>query len=277
MISRFELVKRLTSGPTWWSSAIEKVPPFVPGSDQYWRYPDVTLDGASRFPEQMLELILETAKPPLELDAKDLRYQGDRVDAARETFVRFGSNKHTVGLEYVYGHILSTISSHDVSTILEIGIGTQLPHAISTMGPTWSPGGSLRALAELFPSSKVYGGDIDESIFFHEERIECLYIDQLDQDSLAAAVDRISNQVDICVDDGLHAPIANLNTLLALRGQLKHMRFLCIEDISPCAIDVWRLVGSVIQLSGISCAIIQVESGQLVFLATGRAGHSFGG
>lgn len=64
--------------------------------------------------------------------------------------------------------------------ILEIGLGTNDPTLVSSMGSGGRPGPSLYAFKQYLPNANIYGADIDKDILFNEERINTCYVDQLD-------------------------------------------------------------------------------------------------
>jgi hypothetical protein len=50
--------------------------------------------------------------------------------------------------------------------VFELGLGTNNPELLSTMGVAGTPGASLRGWRELFPNATIYGADIDRTILF---------------------------------------------------------------------------------------------------------------
>ena len=55
--------------------------------------------------------------------------------------------------------------------ILEIGLGTNNPKLISSMGVDGMPGASVKAFRDTFSNALVYGADVDKEILLKEERI----------------------------------------------------------------------------------------------------------
>ena len=126
--------------------------------------------------------------------------------------------------------------------IFELGLGTNNPHLVSTMGAAGRPGASLRGWRELFPRATVYGADIDRTILFTDDRIKTFYCDQLD----AAAIHDLWAQpdlaagMDILVEDGLHTLEANQSFL---EHSLEHVvpgGTYVIEDIESSRLEAWR-------------------------------------
>ncbi len=107
--------------------------------------------------------------------------------------------------------------------ILEIGLGSNNPDQLSSMGSLGVPGASVRGWRELFPRAVVFGADIDRAILFQEERIKTFYCDQLDQTSIRELWSQTDLQdgMDIIIEDGLHTFEANVSFL---EGSLDHLR-----------------------------------------------------
>ena len=116
--------------------------------------------------------------------------------------------------------------------ILEIGLGTNNPQLVSTMGYYGKPGASLYAFREYLPNAKIYGGDIDKDILFEAERIQTSYVNQLELQTLYDMRTRWGNiKYDLIIDDGLHSIGANFNTLLFALDSVKGGGWIVIEDI----------------------------------------------
>jgi hypothetical protein len=130
---------------------------------------------------------------------------------------------------------------HQPILIFELGLGTNNPTLLSSMGVNGRPGASLRGWRELFPHALVCGGDIDRNILFDEERIQTFYCDQLDPIAIRDlwSQDVFRGGVDIIIDDGLHTFEGNTSFL---NGSLEHLRpggLYVIEDIRQDAIATW--------------------------------------
>lgn len=126
--------------------------------------------------------------------------------------------------------------------ILELGLGTNNPTLVSTMGAHGRPGASLRGWRELFPQAHIYGADIDRKVLFEEDRIKTFYCDQCDSlaiRNLWSQPDLSESGMDIIIDDGLHTFEGNISFL---EGSLQHLRpggFYVVEDILQEAIGTW--------------------------------------
>jgi hypothetical protein len=158
----------------------------------------------------------------------------------KRVFDAHGSDKATVhNYHLVYGAILTRMAAPD--SLIEIGLGTNNTDTVSNMGLEGRPGASLRAFRDHLPRARIFGADIDRRILFQEERISTFFVDQTDLHSFSE-IERVG-PFDLIIDDGLHAPNANLAVLIfALRGALRTSGCLVIEDISPKALPIWAVV-----------------------------------
>jgi hypothetical protein len=160
----------------------------------------------------------------------------------KESFNGHGSDKasnHNYHL--IYALIFEMLE--DLTSILEIGIGSQNPQIDSSMQDTFKPGGSLRAWSKMFPQAKIYGADIDETIFINEGLVSSHYVNQLDTNSvenLARIVNLdLGGDIDLIIDDGLHAPSASINSLDGLFSLLSSRGVYVVEDIRPNFRGIW--------------------------------------
>jgi hypothetical protein len=155
------------------------------------------------------------------------------TDQLGKLFAQHGSDKSTShDYHVVYGSVLS--GKRDAAfNILEIGLGTNNIDVPSNMGLGGKPGASLRAFRDWAPHAHIYGADVDRRILFEEDRITTSWVDQTDRDSLARLRSSMGDKrFDLIIDDGLHLPHANINTLDALLPLLSEDGIFVIEDIN---------------------------------------------
>ena len=152
-----------------------------------------------------------------------------------------GSDKGSYhNYDLVYGHILSQRDGI-VKNILEIGLGTNNTDTVSNMGVNGTPGASLRAWRDYLPNVNVVGCDIDSRILFEEPRIHTYHLDQTSDDSWNSLVSKLEeNKFDLIIDDGLHAPVANLRSVIYSLNLLKKNGVLVIEDVAIQSIPIWK-------------------------------------
>jgi hypothetical protein len=166
------------------------------------------------------------------------------------SFNENGSDKASNhGYEGIYFSILENLKS-EVRNILEIGIGTNNPKLVSNMGKKGIPGASLRAMRDYSENFHIVGVDIDKDILFSEERISTFQLDQLSEESWLELIQiQSGRKFDLIIDDGLHSPTANLNTIVYGLELLNADGLMLIEDIPARALPVWELAISLLPKS----------------------------
>lgn len=160
-------------------------------------------------------------------------------------FDKFGSNKACF---HNYHHVYAAILGHpdDVRHVLEFGIGSNDESIPGHMGPTGIPGASLRAFRSYLKNAQIYGADIDRRILLQEERIQCFFADQADWSTLEGLGASLPAELDLIVDDGMHAPHTNLHTLRFGLGKVKVGGWVVIEDINPRIRALWEVVAALL-------------------------------
>jgi hypothetical protein len=165
------------------------------------------------------------------------------VSAIKELFDRHGSDKANYhNYHELYGCILSDHTK--VHSVLEIGLGTNNTDIACNMGSGGKPGASLRAFRDYFPEASIYGADIDHSILFEEERIRTFHVDQTDPESFEKLAGSLPGEIDLIIDDGLHAPNANLLTFLFGVKKVSAGGWVVIEDVTSPVI--WQTVAALL-------------------------------
>jgi len=251
---------------------IDKFSVFCPNSANYQNYPDITFSGANLFPQALQEF------------SKSIGYHADESlvslsEYSEETqlskiFDAYGSDKGWHGYSRIYVDILKRLAEKTPHIrLLEIGLGSNDPEMISSMGAQGKPGASLRAFAEYMPHAACFGADLDQKALFREERIETAFVDQLDPASFETMFATFGGQdFDLVIDDGLHAPIANINTLMF---GLKHIRqdgWVVIEDIPERTLPVWRLCAGLLRAKNMPIRIVKANHAHMVVV--GPVQHS---
>ena len=177
-----------------------------------------------------------------------------------------GSDKGTYhNYHPLYAHVLGDKSL--VGSLLEIGLGTNNKDVVSNMGASGKPGASLRAFRDYLPNANIYGADIDQRILLSDTRIETFYVDQTDKSSLESLGDRIPSAIDVIIDDGLHAPNANLSVLLFSLRKLGG--WFIVEDIAPAALPIWQVIDALMP-DGFETSIL--ETGQCLMYVARKKG-----
>jgi len=157
-----------------------------------------------------------------------------------DLFNKYGSDKDRNGYSPYYDAIFKNLKEKPIS-MLEIGIGTMIPGASSSMVgyalPGYAPGGSLRAWRDYFPKGQIMGCDIQLDTQFTEDRITTAIADSSSKEQLDAVLG--DRQFDIILDDGCHYDEIQVKTLKNLFHRVKPGGFYIIEDIQP-----WSRIGS---------------------------------
>jgi len=174
-----------------------------------------------------------------------------------------GSDKVALGYHIIYSCLFENTTGQ--YKILEIGLGTNNPKIVSSMGLKGKPGASIKAFRDTFANSLIYGADIDKNILFSEERIETFFVDQNNLDTFKNITENIEEKFDLIIDDGLHYQLSNLNTLLFSLSNLKNGGFFVIEDIGIWTIDTWKIVNKLIP-DNFESNIIQMSERNFIFL-----------
>jgi hypothetical protein len=141
----------------------------------------------------------------------------------------------------LYGVLLEP-SREQVRCVVEIGIGTVIPKAPSTMfgigSNNYRPGGSLRAWRDFLPNAAVHGLDVAaDTQFAGEGRITTHLCDSTDTEQSAAMLRSIAPLVpDLIIDDGLHVEAAQIATLRNFFPALRPGGLYVVEDVFETAI-----------------------------------------
>lgn len=211
----------------------------------------MTLETGGQTLEELLELTQTETPKPLPLEALKERVKGTKVEEQElllsKSFDAYGSDKGSWhGYSYLYSVLLSRIEERPNQVhILEIGLGTNSQDSPSNMGPKGRPGASLRALMGSSKNVVCFGLDIDERVLFSEDRIDTAKVDQLDRKSWQLIPKKpLENKFDLIIDDGLHSPIANVNSLIEALGHLKEHGAFVVEDIPAGSLEVWDIIQS---------------------------------
>ena len=153
-----------------------------------------------------------------------------------DLFNKYGSDKDRNGYSHLYSILFDKIK-HDKLNVLEIGIGTMVENACSSMKgympDSYKPGASLRAWNDYFINSKIYGMDIQKDTQFNENNIETYLCDSTDNQSVTSVMQTLNIKFDVIIDDGYHLDDAQLSTLTNFFPYLNDGGIYVIEDIYP--------------------------------------------
>ncbi len=152
-----------------------------------------------------------------------------------QLFVMYGSDKDRHEYTAHYEAAFDKMRESPIE-LLEVGIGTMIPGAHSSMVgyalEGYRPGGSLRAWRDWFPHAQITGIDVQpDTQFTGEERITTLLGNSTDPLSLERALDA-GKTFDIIIDDGSHYDTDQLATLANLWPRVRSGGYYVIEDIT---------------------------------------------
>jgi hypothetical protein len=150
-----------------------------------------------------------------------------------ELMNKYGSDKTRNGYVPMYHSFLKHLRSKPID-LLEVGIGTMIPGAPSSMVgyslPGYAPGGSLRAWRDYFPQGEIIGVDIQQDTQFVEERIQTFLADSSSKEQLDGVLG--SRMFDVIIDDGLHYDEVQVKTMENLWSRVHPGGYYIIEDVT---------------------------------------------
>lgn len=112
----------------------------------------------------LLALAAQEAIPVLQCERAPVNVPTELTSPIGRLFHKNGSDKTRHGYDAVYQDVLDTFSDRQIA-ILEIGIGTNNPDAVSSMGALGTPGAALLGFSEWPQVDKIVGLDVDDTIF----------------------------------------------------------------------------------------------------------------
>jgi hypothetical protein len=246
---------------------LSKLPDFPSSAATHKQYVDITIEGA-KGTYDLLALFCDSDQSE-ECNIHDLvltPIEKNLSEQLTRLFNLHGSDKSgTHNYPDLYAKLIN-LSNRNRFRLLEIGMGSNHLEVPSNMGAFGVPGASLRAWRDLSESIEVWGGDIDARILFSEERIETFEIDQMSQTSWEIFLKNLTNlDFDLIIDDGLHAPFANLMTIKNLISKLTDGGVLVVEDINSSALSVWRIFEKMLSKDH-SFRLIKAKSSYVVLI-----------
>lgn len=158
----------------------------------------------------------------------------------KESLDRLGSDKG----EW-YGGLYETLLAphrYEIRCLYEIGIGTMIPDAVSSMSQWarggYQPGASLRAWRDFLPNAEIHGFDVaSDTQFDQEPRITTHLCDSTNTAAISALIAQLNRKADVVVDDGLHSVEAQIGTLRNFLPAVQKGGLYVVEDV----IDAHRI------------------------------------
>lgn len=231
VFSAQEVIRKMATMPDFPSSACT--------SRQYL---DLTLSGATSTYELLTKATQAKVLSVQTVEDFTSGHGNELIEILGALLTKHGSDKaQHHNYHKIYGEILQSFVGKK-ARVLEIGLGTNNTDTPSNMGRKGKPGASLRAWKEIDPNFQIVGADIDHRVLFNEDRIETHQLDQTSETSWKEFVKKLgTDKFNLIIDDGLHSPTANLNTILYLLPLLENGGIMVIEDIAERALPVWAL------------------------------------
>lgn len=235
---------------------------FQANSGNWSRFRNVSLQSANQFPIQ-LNLLLGTKELMNFFEvfkSFDIRKQFESLE---ESFGMRGSDKGAHGYHKAYGHILESLSPKP--SILEIGVGTNAPGSISSMGAFGTPGASLYSWRDILPDSSIIGCDVEPTALVESDSFTCIHLDQLNLESWTSLKEFVGElSQDLIIDDGLHTTEANINTLIFAQYALRPDGWLVIEDVKDETIVIWNILSNLEFFRNLTFSRFRGDSNNLV-------------
>ena len=164
---------------------------------------------------------------------------------------------------WFYGKLLK--NRKEIKKILEIGLGTNNLDVVSNMGKEGKPGASLRAFRDFCPNAEIYGADIDKRILFIEDRIKTFEVDQTKLNTFNNLSKLIGGDFDLIIDDGLHEPLANINSLNFALKHIKKNGWIVIEDIYISSLPIWENISFLFKGSDYETFLYKNKNNRFIF------------
>lgn len=129
-----------------------------------------------------------------------------------------------------------------IRCVVEIGIGTMIPGADSSM-VGWSqdhyrPGGSLRAWRDFFPRAEIHGVDpAPDTQLIGEPRIHTHLCDSRNAEQVSEVLAALKHLPDLIIDDGLHDAPSQMATLRNFLPALRPGGLYVVEDVLPANVQ----------------------------------------
>ena len=202
------------------------------------------VQGAAQFIPRMNALLAHTQSLFKIVDMST--FTNPAQDVLGSILMENKSDKSTThNYNILYSYILGTLGRKNPLNLLEVGMGTNNPDLVSSMGADGRPGASLYSFRDYLPNAQIHGADVDRDILFQADRIKTSYVDQMNLQTFKDMNVTFGNvKFDLIIDDGLHSIGANVNTLLYALDQVADGGWIVIEDIHIP--DNWRTIDCIL-------------------------------
>ena len=226
-------------------------------------YSQLWVDGAAQFIPRLNQLL---GRAGSEFPIVDVTtFQNPSQDDLGRLLEQHMSDKSTThNYNILYSHIFDILGRNNPLNVLEVGLGTNNPSLVSSMGQDGRPGASIFAFRDYLPNSTIYGADIDKDILFQSDRIKTAFVDQMNPESFTSMQTDLggSHKYDLIIDDGLHSIGANFNTLLFALDNLNTDGWFVVEDIGAGVGDNWKSIDFIMKtMPGFETFMVKTSGG----------------
>lgn len=230
---------------------------FSAGSANDTSFKNLWVKGAAAYIPRLLDLLKLSGYTPTITRIED--FETSHSDELGNILRANRSDKSTThNYHIIYSYILNNLGRDGSLDVLEIGLGTNNPTLVSSMGSWGRPGASLYAWESYLPNSNIYGADVDKDILFQAGRIKTSFVDQMDMTTFSEMQSRFGTKYDMIIDDGLHSIGANINTLLFGLENVKDNGWVVIEDIEVGFEDNWYPIDYILkQIPMYECFLVK--------------------
>lgn len=216
-------------------------------SANYVNYPELWMKNIELFIPQtfkMISLISKYESNIIDMSEIEKLNINCNIDSniLKSLFTKYRSDKSKYYYPF-YANVLDKFKTQNIR-LLEVGLGTNNPTLISTMGiGEYLCGSSLRSFRDYLPESMIYGADVDKNCLFHEQNINTFFVDQLDLQSFNGLYTNCGSvPFDVIIDDGLHCTGANINTIIFALQHINKNGVIIIEDIPYTKIEAYQII-----------------------------------
>jgi len=215
-------------------------------SANFEKYPELWMKNIELYIPQLYSLITMNSNYTSNIINMDMFTVTDL--SLKQYFDKYGSDKGNMYYP-LYTSLLEKYKTAKKMRLLEVGLGTNNPSLISTMGKNrYRCGGSLRAFRDYLPNAFIFGADVDKECLFTEQNIKTYFVDQLEINTFDSLKTNCGNEkFDIIIDDGLHSIGANLNTLIFALNNINDNGVIIIEDIPISKIKGYQVVDFILK------------------------------
>ena len=220
-------------------------------SANFDKYPELWMKNIELFIPQtfdMISIISKYESNIIDMSEIEKLNVDNNIDSTilKSLFTKYGSDKSNAYYHY-YANVLDKFKTQNIR-LLEVGLGTNDPTLISTMGMgQYTCGSSLRSFRDYLPHSMIYGADVDKKCLFNEQNIRTFFVDQLNFPSFKELYTNCGNlPFDVIIDDGLHCTGANINTIIFALQHINRNGVIIIEDIPYTKMKAYQIIDYVL-------------------------------